>query len=999
MFGRYVGVPSRAELDRAFFLDDADLALVARRRGDHMRLGFGLQLVTVRFLGTFLADPLDVPQVVVDYLAEQLSVADASCVKRYGERAKTRLEHAWEIQEALGLTEFAGARDELTGWIEARAWTTGDGPSAIFADSVDWLRSHRVLLPGVSVLARLVARVREATTMRLWETLAGTLTTAEKAALDELLVVGDGDRVCVLERWRKGPTVVSSPAMVRALERISEISERCPDSIDVVPPRRLVELARYGLTGKTTLLRRHPPARRHATLLASVHYLARKATDDALELLDELVANDLVGSAVRAAEANALDDHAKLIDAAALLAVAVRLLLEGVDRLEETSLREVWGSIEMVVRRDMLEHAVATVEDVLPGSGDPDDDWRALLSSRRIGSVSRFLRHLTGAIEFGADPEASLVLAAMKTIPALLERRGAVMTGDIDARVVNASWRRLVFAGGAGGAGVIDRNAYVFCVLTQFHRHLKRRGIYAPASTRWTDPRAALLTGANWAANKDRVLTALSLPIEPTALLAEHRDTLDGAYRRVIAGLDQAGSAAWVDGAGRVHVTSLDALAEPESLVELRAKVAAMLPRVDLPEVVLEVMSWEPGFVDAFTSRSGGEARLDGLDVSIAACLTAQAMNIGYRPIARRGVPALERDRLSHVAQTYFSSENLAAANAPLIRRQADIGFARLLGGGLVAAVDGMRFVVPVPSIYARPNRRYFGRDKGVTWLNMINDQAIGLGAKVVSGTVRDSLHIIDVLYSQDGGQRPDIVVTDTASYSDVVFGLLQLLGFSYLPALADLPDQKMWTIEPANTYGPLATAGRGRISLKRIAHHWTDITRVVASIHTGTVRAYDVVRMLQRDGHPTALGEATAAYGRIFKTLHMLAVLDDETYRRQIKGIRNLQEGRHALAQKIFHGKKGELYQRYHEGMEDQLGALGLVLNCVVLRNTYYIDLAVARLRADSHTVNDDDVARLSAYMRKQINVHGTYSFARADTAGQPRPLRDPTTIDHDDE
>ena len=100
VFGRYAGVPSRAELDRAFFLDDTDLALVARRRGDHMRLGFGLQLVTVRFLGTFLADPLDVPQVVVDYLAEQLSVADASCVKRYGERAKTRLEHAWEIQAA-----------------------------------------------------------------------------------------------------------------------------------------------------------------------------------------------------------------------------------------------------------------------------------------------------------------------------------------------------------------------------------------------------------------------------------------------------------------------------------------------------------------------------------------------------------------------------------------------------------------------------------------------------------------------------------------------------------------------------------------------------------------------------------------------------------------------------------------------------------------------------------------------------------------------------------
>jgi len=91
-------------------------------------------------------------------------------------------------------------------------------------------------------------------------------------------------------------------------------------------------------------------------------------------------------------------------------------------------------------------------------------------------------------------------------------------------------------------------------------------------------------------------------------------------------------------------------------------------------------------------------------------------------------------------------------------------------------------------------------------------------------------------------------------------------------------------------------------------------------SIYTGAVRAYDVVRMLQRDGHPTALGEAIASYGRIPKTLHICTLATEEPYRRDIKAMRNLQEGRHALAAKIFHGKKGELYQRYHEGMEDPL-------------------------------------------------------------------------------
>nr|WP_157594879.1 Tn3 family transposase [Streptosporangium amethystogenes] len=230
---------------------------------------------------------------------------------------------------------------------------------------------------------------------------------------------------------------------------------------------------------------------------------------------------------------------------------------------------------------------------------------------------------------------------------------------------------------------------------------------------------------------------------------------------------------------------------EPPSLVDLRNRTTAMLPRVDLPEVILEVMSWEPSLAQAFAAASGGRSRLNDLPTSIAACLAAHSMNVGYRPIAKKGVPALERSRLSHVFQNCFRPETLSVANAPLVARQAGLPLAQAWGGGLVAAVDGMRFVVPVPAAFARPNRKFFGSKRGMTWLNAMNDRGMGRGAKIVSRTVRDSLHMVDVIFRLDGGELPEIVVSDTGSYSDLVFGLLELLGISYRPALADLPDQE----------------------------------------------------------------------------------------------------------------------------------------------------------------------------------------------------------------
>ena len=173
-YGKFAEEPTRPELERFFYLDDVDRALIGKRRWNQNRLGFALQMCTVRYVGLFLADPLAVPWPVIEHLGQELGIEDVSCIKQYTERLKRVYEHAWEIRDAYGYHQY---EDPEWGrlfrtFLHGRAWTNAEGPVALFNQSVHWLRRNRVLLPGVSVLARQVAEVRGVAEQRLYATVA-----------------------------------------------------------------------------------------------------------------------------------------------------------------------------------------------------------------------------------------------------------------------------------------------------------------------------------------------------------------------------------------------------------------------------------------------------------------------------------------------------------------------------------------------------------------------------------------------------------------------------------------------------------------------------------------------------------------------------------------------------------------------------------------------------------------------------------------------------------
>ena len=341
--------------------------------------------------------------------------------------------------------------------------------------------------------------------------------------------------------------------------------------------------------------------------------------------------------------------------------------------------------------------------------------------------------------------------------------------------------------------------------------------------------------------------------------------------------------------------------------------------------------------------------------------------------------------RLKYVARHYIRPETLIAANAPIVDYHARLELVTRWGGGEVASIDGLRFVVPNRTIHAGFNRHYYHRRPGITALTTTADHHVAIHTVIVPGTQPDALYLLDGLLDPQTSVRPREIVTDTAGYTDVIFGLFRLLGYQFSPRLADAGGARFWRLDPAADYGPLNQLARHRLNPNLIADHWDDLLRVAGSLLQRHSTGSQLMRALRsHTRHLSNLARAIAQIGRAAKTIHLLDYCNDETLRRRILAQLNRGESRHALAREVFHGRRGDPRQPYHQGQEEQLTALGLVVNCIALYNTIYTQRALDHLHATGHAVHDEDIERLSPLTHDHITLTGRYRIPVDDLVRQ---------------
>jgi TnpA family transposase len=317
---------------------------------------------------------------------------------------------------------------------------------------------------------------------------------------------------------------------------------------------------------------------------------------------------------------------------------------------------------------------------------------------------------------------------------------------------------------------------------------------------------------------------------------------------------------------------------------------------------------------------------------------------------------------------------------------------AAAFGPGTTTMSDGMRFGVAARSLHARYAPRHLGCRRGVTAYDTITDQHQHAYLQLISIQLREACAVLDAALHHETELSLLEHVTDTAGYTEMLFGLFALEQLEFSPRIRDLTDQRLYPLLRRHAYGELDPLFRGPpISRDLIRRGWDEMHRVAASLRDGMVTSTLLVGKLHALQRKNCVHRAIQELGRVKKTLLILRVISGPDYRRHIGRALNRGESEHALGQDLFLGQQGIFRERAYEAHLNRATCLSLLINAIVVWNTRYMMQALDHLRATGYPVDDADLTYLSSVMRDHITIHGAYHFDLAAPRKRQglRPLR----------
>ena len=964
------------ELIRLYTFSEVDLALIRQHRGAQNRLGFAVQLCYMRYPGILLGVDAEPSAHLLNMVANELKVPREAWNDYGHQRAETRREHLLELQVAYGFQSF-------TTLSHYRAAVHSLGELALQTDKgivlasvlAESLRSKGVLLPTVDVIERICAEAITRANKCIYAALSDPLTRAHRQRLDELLLHKEGSKTTKLAWLRLSPKKPNSRHMLEHIERLKAWQALdLPASIEhAVHQNRLLKIAREGGQMRAFDLAKFEPQRRYATLAALAIEGMATVIDEIIDLHDRIIGK-LFNAAKNKhqqqfqASGKAINDKVRLYSRIGLALIEAKKT--GADP---------FAAIESVLPWEDFAESVSEAQvlaqpesfDFLHRMGDG------------YATLRRYAPEFLEVLKLRAAPAAKDVLDAVEALRLMNSSNAKQVPGDAPSKFITPRWARLVKT----GAG-FDRRFYELCALSELKNKLRSGDVWVQGSRQFKDFDEYLVPVEKFTTMQLANELPLAVPTDCDQYLHERLTLLESQLAKAnLMALANELPDAIITTATGLKITPLDA-AVPDEAQALIDQSAALLPHVKITELLMEVDGWI-GFTNHFTHLKTGDTAKD--KTLLMTTLLADGINLGLSKMAE-SCPGTTYTKLAWLQAWHIRDETYNAALANLVNAQFRQPFADHWGDGTTSSSDGQNFRVGSKAQSTGHVNPKYGSEPGRTFYTHISDQYAPFSAKVVNVGVRDSTYVLDGLLYHESDLRIEEHYTDTAGFTDHVFGLMPFVGFRFAPRIRDLGETKLFIPHGDVIYDGLKPMISGeRLKIKQIRAHWDEILRLATSIKQGTVTASLMLRKLGSYPRQNGLAVALRELGRIERTLFILDWLQSVELRRRVNAGLNKGEARNALARAVFFNRLGEIRDRSFEQQCYRASGLNLVTAAIVLWNTVYLERATAALWDHGQEVDTSLLQYLSPLGWEHINLTGDYVWRSSAKigAGKFRPLR----------
>ncbi len=946
---------SEWEIVKYYTLTDYDIEIINRHRKACNRLGFAVQLCCLRHPGWSLGVIRSIPESMLSYIAEQLQVNCAE-FENYGLRKNTKIDHLQELRDLYGFKIFSDIDySDLITYLTSYAMAN-DNALVLISIAIEELKRKRIVLPGITTIEKIVSLVRTIASEKIVQLITDSLTWEQKQQLDELIKSPDETIITTLAYLKEDPGQSSPKAFMGIVNRLEIIKNlKLNLSIEDIHPNRIKQISRLGSKYEPHSFRRFEPSKRYAMLALYLFDLSQSLVDLAIDMHDRQI--NILFSKGRKKQEEIQKQNGKSLNEKIILFVDIGTALvkaknEGLDPFAIIETIMPWNKV------------VESLEEAKKLSRPPNYDYLDLLNSR-YNQLRKYTPALVKHLEFSStDSSLAPLIQAIKVLNDMNETGKRKVPDDAPFSFLSDRWTKYVFEPG----GVVNRHYYEMAVYSELKNRIRSGDVAVKGSRNYKNFDEYLVAKQEWDSEK-ATSSKLAVSLSFEEYIRERTESLNKRLCWVSQNITILGGVSIEN--DKIHLEKLDK-DTPEEAAALSEKLYKMLPKLKLPELLIEVARWT-NFDRSFLHASTGSIIKNDEKSILMAAIMAMGTNIGLVKMAD-STPEITYRQLANTVQWRMYDDAMKHAQATLVNYQHKQFLSSYWGDGSTSSSDGMRVQVGVSSLHAEHNPHY-GSEKGTTMYRFVSDQFSSFYTKIINTNARDAVHVIDGLLNHETELNIDEHYTDTAGYTDQVFGLSHLLGFRFAPRIRNIAELKIYSFEKHIDYDKLHKIIQGKINIKVIQSNYNDVLRLAHSIREGKVSASLIMAKLGSYSRQNALATALREMGRIEKTIFILDYISNESLRRRVQKGLNKGEAVNALARAIFFGKRGELRERELQDQLQRASALNLLINAISIWNTAYLEKAVEYLKS-KEDINEDLLKHIAPIGWEHINFLGDYTF-----------------------